>query len=532
MATNFTESPELKGIDPIVEHLEILDREVSELRDSDVATNSRIDEVENKDLEQDSELNRHKLRLSDLDDRANDLDVRVNALDDRDMVYVSSFEASYDNDFDRIQAALDYCAAHHKSNLCIDARSTPYNIDPRKRTLPHSADYLRVPSNLHIWGYGAQLNWTGPAEGVTISNAGDGSTGKYQQNHDIIIEGLYFTQSDEAMKHTNILFHHSYDIQIINCRFFYHTQWHFIEICGCRNTTVSGCDFGGYTRSNNSSEMLQLDLPKDATNALFATPYDNTPCEYIKIINNYFHVSAAPTGSNKIAAIGSHTHVENKIHTNVVIEGNFFHWLDNAISTVSLKNSVISNNECDECGGFYRTTYADAFFRNIFDGNRINLITAKGGDYRAISLVTDAAESRAEGCVISNNVITGGPWHGIAINGSDHTVTGNYVEGAQSAGIYLYYAGGCTVSNNNLLNCSYATNKTAQAVQVVGARSSNTITGNHLGYSGDSTGVINSAGPNNGRNFIYGNTAQNITFRAGTDIVHVNYYNGSYQPGE
>lgn len=140
----------------------------------------------------------------------------------------------------------------------------------------------------------------------------------------------------------NCSFCHARNIEFNNIHFLNCLNDHILEIASINNLVVDGCIFEGVvlqSESRNYVEYVQIDdmtrnnFPwfSDSTNIT----YDNTPNTNFEIKNNKF-IAPSEEGYTFYTAVGGHSAITDKIHTNINIYHNVFS--GNTNNAIRLRN--------------------------------------------------------------------------------------------------------------------------------------------------------------------------------------------------
>ena len=175
--------------------------------------------------------------------------------------------------------------------------------------------------------------------------------GEYNGNGNIIIRNGYIIGGD-------ISFIHGENITIENVHFRNCENDHVIEICACKNFTVRNCSLIGMAFWETSLEYINVDIT--ATYGAFpwnnsgqgTAFYDNTVCENIKIIGNYFAIGDTPY-NNGNDAFGVHAkNAPSGVHQdNIVVKDNIIKGFALCgLRVNNMHNVIISNNHIDTQG--------------------------------------------------------------------------------------------------------------------------------------------------------------------------------------
>src|SRR5699024_9227599 len=146
---------------------------------------------------------------------------------------------------------------------------------------------------------------------------------KYDGNGNIrLINGIYDgnAQSQNVGLGSNIVFAHAKNVIIENVTI-KNSNSHHIEINSSKNVVIKNCKFLGALGSHTFQEALQLDLSTAGGFSSFGE-HDNTPCENIYIIGNYFGRSEELPPIAR--GIGTHATRVGSPMKNIFIQDNIF----------------------------------------------------------------------------------------------------------------------------------------------------------------------------------------------------------------
>ncbi len=274
---------------------------------------------------------------------------------------------------------------------------------------------------------------------------GDGVAGVYTGTHDVTIIGGTFDGADHSSNSTAVTMSHCKDIKFVGTRFTNQNTNHQLEINASQHVVVDQCRFDTYNQGGGGTEMLQIDY-SFAGGFPWYGPYDNTPCDDIRITNCSF-VSG-------IDAIGSHSQTSGVYHTNITVTDCTFQNLTGvAVKALGWDGVIVEGNHMD---GVFRG-YEDANSSGDQEGlstNIINNIIRCNGtntEERCIAIWGNSSgfSQRAKDIIIANNTCLNALRHGISINYTDGChVIGNIVRGYDRAGIWLWRCEESVVSGN------------------------------------------------------------------------------------
>lgn len=324
------------------------------------------------------------------------------------------------------------------------------------------ANHIKVPSNIHIVGYGASLKCTAPD--VLMINNSDGTVGGYDANINITIEGLDFWSDKENVACSLLAFGHCTNVKIINCSFHDIQIWHFIEINSCNNTLIDGCRFYNYGVANKGfTEMIQLDFSDRYEVFPWFGPYDSTANNNIKIDKCYFEgtsgmINGNPNDIYAPSGIGNHNRMQGKVN-NVEVSNCTFSNLGSCMKTFTLHFANIHNNFADSCMcGIYASGY---YSNNIIENNIFYGRSNYKDNYEYNRGLYFLYDYLVESNYINHNVFRNFGGHGVTAQGNLITITNNIIHNNGKHGLYIAYDNfGIMCSGNTVYNNGVDTSQT------------------------------------------------------------------------
>lgn len=345
-------------------------------------------------------------------------------------VLVDDFDAWGDGEHDDtmpIRNAISYAKRNNKYVMFTPGKTYLVNDVVNKVA-------LRIPSNMRLVGNGATLKCgTYCSYAFLMTNDSNGTTGGYNANSNITIEGLNF---DAGGFVTTVLgFSHASNIIIDRCRFTNSTGWHFIELNAVSDASVTRCKF---TNCNGSeaTEMFQLDCASGSGGFPAFGPYDNTHSQNVRISDCMFANYTWPSGTNvsnsHIYGIGNHTNVLGHEPHQIIISNCCFENLAGAARFVCLAGCIFANNTINNCylgfngqgGGRLLNVNIN---NNIMFGHTANVSDTTHGRGINLGNNTSAANTSPNQCIIANNTVLNFLDYGIAVNGTRISISGNIV---------------------------------------------------------------------------------------------------------
>jgi len=312
-----------------------------------------------------------------------------------------------------------------------------------------------------------------------LRNKADGVAGGYTANSDITVSGGAWdanstgigTEADKAI--TIIAFGHASNVTIRDVSLSDVAWWHCIELNAVQHAIVRDCRLSD-TSVGPASEMIQLDLMKEAGAFPWFGPYDDTPCNDILVEGCVF--------KNGFLAAGSHSGVEGVRHSNIRILGNqFTGFSDRTLFIRNWQDVVIADNVIDDTlFGIDISFLNDTTCRGFaIVGNVLTNITPANNNARGITgnggNITDR---RIRDILVAGNVVRDGGRFGVAFDFAKGVViTGNIIADWGVAGGWLFQTVDAVLSNNRITdnyNIGTGSGTSTNTQNIV-------VTGNHIG---------------------------------------------------
>lgn len=245
---------------------------------------------------------------------------------------------------------------------------------------------INIPSNRTLYLNGATLRRYCSAPVIMTECNEKTKEYKGAQNIKIVggtIEGI----NSQGYDPTNmVLLFHSNNVSIISTTFLDVTGSHAIDIGGCKNTNIVGCEFMGYkSYGRDFREAIQIDYAYRGGIPYFkdGSPcYDDTHCDGVHIIGCEFGES---TRKSQYVAIGTHAQTSsNNYHKNI-----------------NIKYNIAKGNGCSNYMGF---------FARIVNMRGVNIIGNTVSNYGRFVLIDttptcNAKNKGSQDILISDNVI-------------------------------------------------------------------------------------------------------------------------------
>lgn len=256
--------------------------------------------------------------------------IQVNVAD------IGADPTGYKDSSDAIQKALDYAlnSGSNKVQVKVYLPKGTYYIN--KTLWIHSNTWIFMDDGARI-----VRNFN---SGCMMRNSLKSGKGGYDGDKNIIIQGgcIDGNVSESTGTFSCVRFAHITNLWIKDVEFKDNKNGHHLEIGGTKNLTIEGCDFHGYSGSQQK-EAIQLDVMNNKNIFPSFEPFDDTPCDNSIIRNNNFH--------DLMRGIGSHSATVGVYYTNTLISGNTFKNLKStAIVMVNHKNCIIEGNTMQNVG--------------------------------------------------------------------------------------------------------------------------------------------------------------------------------------
>lgn len=223
------------------------------------------------------------------------------------VVYPHQFGAVGDgvaDDSAAVQAAVDYLNVRGGGVLAYD---------PKVGAGVYRQMWVRLGPNITVEGNGATVK---SGAGIVFFGGSQGSTGYGGYTHDLTFRNITFRGDFAAGILCKLMFHHTENLLIENCRFIEATRSsHAIDMGGCRNVIIRGCTFSGHDPvGSDYSEAIQLD--HSTANGMNNPTgeegtYDGLPCVNVTVENCTFEPWRTTEGWFPAPTpFGNHVYVE------------------------------------------------------------------------------------------------------------------------------------------------------------------------------------------------------------------------------
>lgn len=399
-----------------------------DVKDAIDNVNGRISEIVAQAGNDNTEIVDARGGYTTLGDRLNASDNLLSQTIKKGELLISVKEFSDQNPLgsSHIQAALDY--AEQAGGGVVYAPPAEYIVDTS----------IYLPSNTVLYSSpGTVYKRTSDIDVMFINKSSGSGAYAGAQNISLIGGTIDANRQGFPTNCTSVAFGHCTNVLVKGVKFLNTHYWHSLELNAVLSGIVEECIFDGY--SSTGSEYLQLDIAIEGAFPWFG-PWDETTCKDIKITSCKFY--------NGIDAIGSHSAVSGKFHTDITIRDNhFYNFSGTCIKTLNYIHVTIENN----------------YIENVFKG--ITLSTAAGDHSEDTHIIgnkivnankTDQARAiqigdRNNRGVIEGNFVKNVGRHGIGVDrSSDWQVTNNRVYGSANNGIWIYGSSNVVVSDNTV----------------------------------------------------------------------------------
>lgn len=320
---------------------------------------------------------------------------------------------------------------------------------------------LQLKSNTYLQGNGAVIKakstYATKTNLIMARNYGiDSDVGGYNQNQNIVIQGLKFDHSG-ITDLGGIGIGHAHNVTIRDCEFYNFASWHPIELNSCNGGLIDNCYFhDGPKAGVEFAEVIQIDGAY-GVGVFDLSPYDNTVSKNITICNCKFELdpSLHNTRGWFPACIGSHW-TYGECHENILVSNNTCVGAHTFVAACNWKNSRIENNICENIRmGVYSWMWdqldiCDNTF--MFSTNTaLNNATDRGVYTNAEDATFSGnGSTMVHGSVsVINNRFENTASHSICLSGTKCIADGNYIVGSRNSGIYVSWLADVSVVTNN-----------------------------------------------------------------------------------
>ena len=242
---------------------------------------------------------------------------------------------------------------------------------------------------------------------------GNRDNGGYKQTYNFAIKNGTLDGSGGSADEQNLVnFGHANNITIENVNFKNCKNSHLIELSGCRDVTVKGCTFTGFTGGGKSGnynvkEALQLDVCHESDITWNGTyKLDNTVCKNITVKDCVFKDYPSGVGNHHaLAGVKNHS-------TNIkIINNKFLNTLPKAgcaIWCFGFENSLVKGNKIS---GNYNTAIMVSAGSVTVSNNTVSKVSyaplyITKATSSSVKNKTKTVEEKADSCVVKNNTLT------------------------------------------------------------------------------------------------------------------------------
>ena len=453
-------------VDKVGSDLEVAKTELNQTMEESISNinnilNNKIAEVNknvnDKMIEVDAKTEELETTVNDsLDTLRHEIDKKLNLV-----IYVSSVE-----EFKKAVTLTQ------NQPTIIYVKQGTYNFD----------EVIYLHSNTNVIGLGEVIFKS--SQNAILTNYLDGSEIKYNGSENISIENIIFDGDNYMSGRTLLVFGHSKNIVIRNCKFKNLHMWHMIELNGCKDSIIEKCYFENYgTLGSNATEVIQLDLMFDAGSYPWTANYDFTTCENITIKECVFNNCNG-------ACIGNHSYRQGYTHKNIKILNNKFDSCGTAIQVRDFERLIASDNVCTNSDNFFITHNVENAIKdilisnNIFIGKHISGEEAYDGRFVGINASTNNSKITLN-VTITGNVVENVTGHGIGIWADNVVISNNQFRNVYRNAIFHWGGSIGTISNNIGYNCGQLAG--ANFIRVNGGSGQDSYLINITGNTGKTT---------------------------------------------
>ena len=328
---------------------------------------------------------------------------------------------------------------------------------------------------------------------------GNRDNGGYNQTYNFGIKNGTLDGSGGSLDEQNLVnFGHANNITLENINFKNCKNSHLVELTGCKNATVKGCTFTGFSGSGKSGdytvkEALQLDICHKSDITWNGTyKLDDTVCKDITVENCVFKDYPSGVGNH-------HTLVGTKKHnSNIKIKNNkFINTLSEkgyAIWCFGFEKSLVSGNTIS---GNYETAIMISAGSVTVSGNTVSNVS-----YAPIYVTKSTSsasgsktkEETANSCVIKNNTFTTkGNYDAVSVYSGSKLLElqGNKIGSEKKSAVYCSGKGSSikTLKNNTITKAGEYGIAVANKAKI-DTVNKNTVTGKKAGIRVTSGALI------------------------------------------
>lgn len=379
-------------------------------------------------------------------------------------------------DFTRLELQRALYEEHEGRHLIVNVPAGVHEMDDRV--------YVKSDTTLHSDAEAIykRISKTGYCTFLSSKND-DGDVGGYDQIQNVSIIGGTF--DGEYQKGQMMRFTHGNNIAVQDVTFIHISAGgHMLSLEGVNDVEVDNCHFVGFAQSTDRTkkEAIHIDVVHNATIAPGSDNYDDTACRNITVSNCEF--------KDVSRGVGSHSAVKGVFTSNVSIVNNKFENVYyEAIKTINYKDTVISNNQIDNCGNgiFVHTRLVESSFYDPLPGtvtekvpsaeDQYNYnITVQGNTIKNIQGYTNEADE-SYGIMVRGD--SEYPLGGIQVIDNQIGTENGSEPGAKGYGVHLnLYAMYCTVSGNKIMSTGLV------GINLMNNSDNNNIEGNEIHYPG------------------------------------------------
>lgn len=409
------------------------------------------------------------------------------------VVYPHQFGATGDGATDdtvAVQAAVDYLNSRGGGTLAYD---------PKHGVGVYRQAWVRLGPNITIEGNGSTVK---SIAGIVFFGGSQGGQGYGAYTKNLTFRNIIFRGDFANEILCKIMFHHTENLLIENCRFIEATRSsHAIDMGGCRNVIIRACTFTGHDPvGSDYSECIQVD--HSTANGMNNPTgeegtYDGLPCVNVTVENCTFEpLQVGATWYSAPTPMGNHVHVE-RLHENI-------RFINNTVVDAHTPTAAATSNGWLHFYGVKGLTVAGNHFEQATTKQPmivVRLITPTTGLARE-NYGVHGASNNSPGVEVlpSEDVkITGNTFKGFAGDTTGmHTIL--------ISGLAGYPIAGVLVADNQIVDC-YPANR----IPAGGNYSGDFINLNYVDEV-----LIRGNAARNVRNFVYAPRCNNLSIEANT----------------
>ena len=138
--------------------------------------------------------------------------------------------------------------------------------------------------------------------------------------------------------YSTFLFMHGTNIKISGVTISNNYNGHWIELAGCKDSSIKNSTFNGSYRGDSTNEVVQLDVTKSSSNSPQGAPWDGTVTKNVSVSGCHFNVPGIYRG------IGTNN-ASSRSYSSIKVKGNSFYVKAFAASFYKVSGLTISGNK-------------------------------------------------------------------------------------------------------------------------------------------------------------------------------------------